>query len=100
VLDLPSERRELAIVRRRVPGASEALAAALVRFVQSVRTAPLRKMPSVSETLDWARSLVLLGASSLDPALVRETLGVLLKHREDVAQIEPKLHEHLSFRRG
>lgn len=95
VLDFPSERRELAIVRRRVPDATEALAGALVRFVQSLRAAPLRKAPSVSETLDWARALVLLGAPTLEPALVRETLGVLLKHREDVERIESELAKHL-----
>jgi MoxR-like ATPase len=95
VLDLPSERRELAIVRRRVPEAKAELAEALVKFVQSVRTIDLRKTPSVSETLDWARALVLLGADTLDPKLVRETLGVLLKHREDAQKIERELITHL-----
>ncbi len=95
VLDFPNERRELAIVRRRVPEVSEALGRALVRFVQSVRTADLRKAPSVSETLDWARSLVLLGAPALEPELVRDTLGVLLKHADDAEKIERDLHKHL-----
>ena len=94
-LDFPSEKRELAIVRRRVPEAQDALAAQLVAFVQSVRALDLRKTPSVAETLDWARSLVLLGAEALDPALVRDTLGVLAKHREDAERIEATLHEHL-----
>src|SRR5690606_30050577 len=96
VLDFPSAQRELAIVRRRVPEASEELAAQLVRFVQSVRTADLRKTPSVSETIDWARALVLLGARALEPALVRDTLGVLLKHAEDAAAIERELAKHMT----
>ncbi|HJL16487.1 MAG TPA: MoxR family ATPase [Sandaracinaceae bacterium LLY-WYZ-13_1] len=95
VLDFPSEKRELAIVRRRVPEASEALTEALVRFVQSIRTLSLRKTPSVAETLDWARSLVLLGARALDPTQVRETLGVLLKHGEDARRVERELGKHL-----
>lgn len=96
VLDFPSERRELAIVRRRVPDASEELTRELVRFVQSVRSLDLRKTPSVSETIDWARALVLLGARALDPALVRDTLGVLLKHGEDAEIVERDLGKHMA----
>lgn len=96
VLDLPSEARELAIVRRRVPEASAELTAQLVRFVQSVRAVDLRKTPSVSETLDWARALVLLGARALDPSLVRDTLGVLLKHAADAETIERELGKHMA----
>lgn len=96
VLDLPSEARELAIVRRRVPEASAELTAQLVRFVQSVRAVDLRKTPSVSETLDWARALVLLGARALDPSLVRDTLGVLLKHAADADTIERELGKHMA----
>lgn len=96
VLDLPSEARELAIVRRRVPEASAELTAQLVRFVQSVRAVDLRKTPSVSETLDWARALVLLGARALDPSLVRDTLGVLLKHAADAQTIERELGKHMA----
>lgn len=96
VLDLPSEARELAIVRRRVPEASAELTAQLVRFVQSVRAVDLRKTPSVSETLDWARALVLLGARALDPSLVRDTLGVLLKHAADADTIEREFGKHMA----
>src|SRR5690606_28051300 len=95
VLDFPSPSRELAIVRRRVPEVSIALGEALVRFVGSVRSMDLRKTPSVSETLDWARALVLLGARALEPEVVRETLGVLLKHKEDAAAVERDLPTHL-----
>jgi MoxR-like ATPase len=95
VLDFPNERRELAIVRRRVPEVSEELGRALVHFVQSIRAIDLRKTPSVSETLDWARALVLLGARSLEAKTVRETLGVLVKHREDAERIEREIDKHM-----
>lgn len=91
VLDFPSAKRELDIVRRRVPEVSSALGEALVRFVHSVRAMELRKTPSVSETLDWARALVLLGAPALEPELVRDTLGVMLKHKEDAEAVEREL---------
>lgn len=95
VLDLPDAARELKIVRRRVPEASEALAAQLVAFVQSVRAGDLAKQPSVAETLDWARALVLLGARTLEPELVRQTLGVLLKHADDARRVTPEISRHL-----
>ncbi len=82
-LGYPDSTREAEIVRRKVPGISETLTGALVGFVQRLRTLDLKKSPSVSETLDWARALVLLGASSLDASVVRETMGLLLKNRED-----------------
>ncbi|MCB9593397.1 MAG: MoxR family ATPase [Sandaracinaceae bacterium] len=96
VLDFPDAARELKIVRRQVPEASEALAKHLVAFVQSVRGGELRKTPSVAETLDWARALVLLGARTLDPELVRQTLGVLLKHADDAKRVSPEISRHLA----
>lgn len=95
VIDFPSPSRELAIIRRRVPELPAALGEALVRFVASIRKLELRKTPSVSESIDWARALVLLGAEALDPELVRETLGVLLKHRADAERVEGELSAHL-----
>ncbi|AKV01790.1 hypothetical protein AKJ09_08453 [Labilithrix luteola] len=82
-LDYPPPSRELAILELRVPGIARELAEALVRFVADVRKLDLRKLPSISETIDWARALLLLGASGLDRTLVTETLGVLVKHEED-----------------
>jgi hypothetical protein len=67
-----------------------------VAFVQSLRNLELRKVPSISETVDWARALVLLHASDLNPDLVRETLSVLLKYENDIVAIEPKLGELLN----
>lgn len=95
VLGFPSEARELAIVRRHVPEAAQSLTTQLVAFVQSLRRVDLRKTPSVAETLDWARALVLLGAASLTPDLVRETLGVLLKHADDASKVGPEIGAHL-----
>ena len=86
-LDYPTPSRELSIVRRHVPEAAPRLAEQLVAVVQSLRRLDLRKTPSVSESIDWARALVLLGAQALDADLVRETLGVLAKHREDHEKI-------------
>lgn len=85
-IDYPEAGLEERIVRLSVPGIDDALAASVVRLVAALRRMRLRKSPSVSETVDWARTLIALGADSpdLDPATVRRTLGVLLKHREDV----------------
>lgn len=82
-LDYPPPSREREILELRVPGIARALAEALVAFVQSVRRMELRKAPSISETIDWARALLALGASALDEELVASTLGALLKHEED-----------------
>ena len=71
------------------------LTAELVGFVQSLRTLDLRKSPSISETVDWARALILLGADSLSPEIVRDTLNVLLKFEPDIAAVEPQISELL-----
>jgi len=85
-LDYPGPDRERAIVAARVPDAPAALTEQVVRVVRSLRTLELRKPPSVSETLDWIRSLLELGIDDLDEAALRRTLTVLLKHRRDVEQ--------------
>ncbi|CAN5727033.1 MoxR family ATPase [soil metagenome] len=82
-LDYPTPSRELAIVTARVPGIAKDLAAELVGFAQKVRTMDLRKPPSIAETIDWARSMLNMGASTLDKELRDATLGVLLKYQED-----------------
>lgn len=82
-LDYPPPSRELAILELRVPGIGKALAEALVAFVHRARRLELRKAPSISETIDWARALMALGANALEPELVVSTLGALLKHEED-----------------
>jgi MoxR-like ATPase len=87
----PEPSRERAIVKVRVPGIADALADRLVEFVTRLRALELRKPPSISESIEWARALVVLGASALDESLARDTLGVLLKHAEDREKVEPKL---------
>jgi MoxR-like ATPase len=90
-LDYPPPSREQAILELRVPGLARRLAEQLTAFVREVRAMDLQKGPSIAETIDWARALVLLGASALDENLARSTLGVLLKHEEDRTKVEPKL---------
>ncbi len=83
-IDYPSFEKELAIVRERVPGASERLAAQVTTVVQQLRRQELYKVPGVSETIDWARSLAALGRDALDIESAGDTLGVLLKAKEDI----------------
>jgi len=90
-LDYPPPSRELVILELRVPGIAKDLGAALVRFVHEVRGLELRKAPSIAETIDWARALILLGASALDKELVSSTLGALVKHEEDRRKVEASL---------
>jgi MoxR-like ATPase len=82
-LDYPPPSREIAILEAKVPGIAKTLAAQLAAFAEKVRAMDLRKPPSISESIDWARALVALGASALDPDLARATLGAFLKHEED-----------------
>ncbi|TLF79229.1 AAA family ATPase [Nocardia cyriacigeorgica] len=82
-IDYPTAELERAIVRLRVPELDAALTEPVVRTVGALRQLPLRKAPSVAETVDWARTLVALGARRLTGTMVRSTLGVLLKHQSD-----------------
>jgi MoxR-like ATPase len=83
-IDYPAFDKELAIVRERVPGASDRLAAQITTVVQQLRRQELYKVPGVSETIDWARSLVALDRDALDLQSAEDTLGVLLKAKEDI----------------
>jgi MoxR-like ATPase len=95
-LDYPPPSREIAILRIAVPGIDDALAARVVAFVNGVRAMDLRKAPAISETIDWARSLLTLGRSALDATVVKETLGVLLKHQADRVDVEARVPELLA----
>ncbi|HYL00099.1 MAG TPA: MoxR family ATPase [Steroidobacteraceae bacterium] len=86
-VDYPDAARELAIVRRKVPGAQEALSRQIVAFVQGLRTLDLYKLPGLSETIEWGRALLALDRLSLDAQAVDDTLGVLLKSQDDIAQV-------------
>jgi MoxR-like ATPase len=83
-ISYPDFDKEIAIVRQRLPDAPARLAAQVTAVVQAVRQEELYKLPGVSETLDWVAALVAMGRDTLDPAVAEETLGVLLKSREDV----------------
>ncbi len=84
----PDAERELAILRARRPQAPEGLAKEVVHFVQSLRTLDLFKAPGVAETLDWASALHELDRVTLDPQVVNDTLGILLKYQDDIAKLE------------
>ncbi len=90
-IDFPVPERELAIVRAKVPEAGETLTRQIVEAVGKLRALDLKKLPSIAETLDWTRALVLLGADALAPELVAATLNVVLKHEGDVARAKEAL---------
>ena len=87
----PDERRELEIIRLKVPELREALAAQVVAVIRRLRALDLRKSPSISETLDWAKALVLLDADALTPTLLEETLHLLIKYDRDTQQVNERL---------
>jgi MoxR-like ATPase len=92
-IPLPDAALEKKIVASRVPGIEARLNAQLVDFVQSLRGLDLRKSPSISETVDWARALILLNADALEGEVVRDTLNVLLKFEQDIVAVEPQIAE-------
>lgn len=87
-IDYPSVESELEIVRARLPQAPERLAREVARFIAELRRTELYKLPGIAETLDWTAALVALDAEALDPEIVSETLGMLLKYREDVDKVK------------
>ena len=86
-IDYPDFEREVAIVQRKVPEVPEALAADLAGAMEHLRSMDLFKPPGVAETLDWAEALVVLGTERLDPEVVEDTLGVILKYQEDIERV-------------
>ncbi len=87
-VDYPDAERELAILRAKAPHAPARLSKEIVAFVQAIRAQDLFKVPGVAETLDWASALVELDAVALDPTLVSDTLGVLLKYQDDIQKMQ------------
>ncbi len=87
-IDYPDGPRELEILRARFPGVDEALGQQVVDFVQRLRELDLFKLPGVAETIDWSRALSSLKVTSLEPRVVNETLGVLLKYQDDIAEVK------------
>lgn len=92
-IDYPTIEAELGIVRTKVPNLAPQLARQAVELVQRLRKLDLKKQPSISETLDWARALVMLNAQNIDEKTLAHTLTVLLKHEHDVARAERYLSE-------
>jgi MoxR-like ATPase len=90
-IDYPSIGRERAILRSKVPELDEDLAGRIAETVAAMRAMPLRKPPSVSESIDWARTLLALGLESLDQDTVEGTLNVLLKHQSDIERVSKEL---------
>ncbi len=86
-IDYPSYEKELAILRRKAPGAGERLSSQVAAFVHELRTRELYKTSGVSESLDWTAALVALDQQELDAATIDATLGVLLKTQEDLAAV-------------
>jgi MoxR-like ATPase len=95
-IDFPSPADELQIIRLKVPEIPEQLARSVVAAVQKIRAMDLRKLPSVSESLDWARSLVILNARELDPGIVESTLTMLVKHEKDLERVKGSLDKVLA----
>ncbi|MEX2418810.1 MAG: MoxR family ATPase [Acidimicrobiia bacterium] len=89
----PTIEREREILLTRVPGLAAALADRVARFVAGVRAQNLRKPPSVSESVDWARTLIALGVADIDEAVIGDTLNVLLKHQTDIERVAAGLTE-------
>lgn len=90
-INYPSPERELQIIQLKIPGIAKDLAEKLVNFVQALRKLALKKAPSISETLDWARTLVILGANELDEKTVRDTLNIILKYQQDIEKVDGRI---------
>lgn len=99
-IDFPSLEQELKIVRLKVPELSAELAHELTTFVQSLRKLDLKKLPSISETLDWARALLVLNASSLDPSLLEDSLSVILKYEGDIRKAKAEMRNEIEKRKS
>ncbi len=99
-MDYPERERELAIVRRQVPDASEQLARQVAEFVGRLRSQPFanafQRGPGIAESIEWARALVALDTLQLDPEVVADTAGILFKQREDVAALTPLVPQLLA----
>ncbi|MEK7387981.1 MAG: hypothetical protein AABZ83_16200 [candidate division NC10 bacterium] len=95
-IDFPAPSDELEIIRLKVPEIPERLAAAVVAAVEKIRALELRKPPSISESLDWARSLVILNARELDPVVVESTLTMLVKYEKDLERVRGALDKVLA----
>jgi MoxR-like ATPase len=91
-IDFPTTEEEVRILELKVPGIGDRLVQDIVELVQRIRKLDLKKTPSISETLDWARALMVLNADELDAELVNDTMNVILKHQGDIAKAQSELN--------
>ena len=90
-IDYPDEAAEVEILNTKVPGIDKRLVEDIVQLVQKIRKLDLKKTPSISETLDWGRALMVMNADSLEPELVSDTLNIILKHQGDIQKAQGEL---------
>jgi MoxR-like ATPase len=90
-IDFPDPERELEIVRLRLPGVAEELASRVVAVVRYIRQMDLKKVPSIAETLDWARSIMVLGRDVIDEDVIARTLSLLVKEQKDLAKVQANI---------
>ena len=90
-IDFPTEEEEIRILELKVPGIGRRLAEDIVQLIQRIRELDLKKTPSIAETLDWARALLVLNAETLDSDLVNDTLNIILKHQGDIHKAQSEL---------
>ena len=94
-IDYPSREQEAQILELKVPGIKDKLAADVVEAIQHIRKLDLKKAPSISESIDWGKALVLLNADTLDEKLVDDTLSLILKYEGDIKKAQEELHRYL-----
>jgi MoxR-like ATPase len=99
-IDFPDKAQELEIVRLKVPGVPERLANDVVSVVHRIRKLDLKKSPSISETLDWAKALTLLNVKTMDEQLVADTLSTILKYEGDIRKAQQELKEFVELQRA
>jgi len=99
-IDFPAASQELEIVRLKVPSISAQLAEEVVSVVQRIRQIDVKKTPSISETLDWAKALTLLNADRLDEQAVNDTLNTILKYEGDIRKAQDELKDYLQKQKG
>jgi MoxR-like ATPase len=96
-LDYPTTERELEIVRMHTPELPDAVAAKLVQVIAQVRELDLKKPPSIAESIDWARALLLLGADDIDEDTFRATMSIIVKHRTDLDVVAERVGVRLGL---
>jgi len=99
-IPFPDVKLERKILEARVPEINASLRNQLVSYVQSIRTLDLKKLPAISETIDWAKTLILLNAKELDPQLAKDTLNVLLKYQQDIEIVTKEIPGFISSAAG